>query len=268
MPNEPTICAAMRVACARSPPGPVPDSPKNSSSAVMPPNAIFIEPSELGTGARVALLVVGVREQTERVAALDDRQHLELAVLARRGRRPTACPASCVAIVRFSSSVYSTGCFRPISSVIFACCTSRQSIGVAAVAQRPHERFVEEVLDHHRRVPEGHRGEHVAALFLVELGNVRLLVEVVVDDLAPAGAGRHVEVDRAVEPTRTQQRGVEVGGAVGRADHQDVRRAPAASSSTRRCAGSQRLAMSIERAPACGRRSSAGRTTAAGSAAR
>ena len=45
MPNAPTICAAMRVACARSPPGPVPDSPKNSSSAVIPPNAIFIEPT-------------------------------------------------------------------------------------------------------------------------------------------------------------------------------------------------------------------------------
>ena len=36
---------------------------------------------ELRTGARVALLVVGVREQTERVPALDDRQHFELAVL-------------------------------------------------------------------------------------------------------------------------------------------------------------------------------------------
>ena len=82
MPNEPTICAASVVACARSPPGPVPDSPKNSSSAVMPPNAILIDADELGAGARVALLVVGVREQAERVAALDDRQHLELAVLA------------------------------------------------------------------------------------------------------------------------------------------------------------------------------------------
>ena len=40
------------VACARSPPGPVPDSPKNSSSAVMPPNAIFIEPDQLRPGAR------------------------------------------------------------------------------------------------------------------------------------------------------------------------------------------------------------------------
>ena len=80
MPNEPTICAAIRVACARSPAGPVPDSPKNSSSAVMPPNAILIDADQLGTGARAALLVVGVREQAERVAALDDRQHLELAV--------------------------------------------------------------------------------------------------------------------------------------------------------------------------------------------
>ena len=34
--------AAIAVACARSLDGPVPDSPKNSSSAVMPPNAMWI----------------------------------------------------------------------------------------------------------------------------------------------------------------------------------------------------------------------------------
>ena len=43
MPNEPTICAAMRVADARSPPEPVPASPKKSSSAVMPPNEIWMD---------------------------------------------------------------------------------------------------------------------------------------------------------------------------------------------------------------------------------
>ena len=42
MPNEPTICAASVVAPRRSPPGPVPDSPKNSSSAVMPPKLIWM----------------------------------------------------------------------------------------------------------------------------------------------------------------------------------------------------------------------------------
>ena len=43
MPNEPTICAASVVAFTRSLLGPVPDSPKNSSSAVMPPKLIWID---------------------------------------------------------------------------------------------------------------------------------------------------------------------------------------------------------------------------------
>ena len=51
-----------------------------------------------------------------------------------------------------------------------------------------------------------------------------LLAEVVVDDLAPAAAAREVEVDRAVETARAHERGVEVLGAVGGPDHQDVRR--------------------------------------------
>ena len=37
---------------------------------------------QLGPCPRPALFLVGVREQTERVAALDDRQHFELAVVA------------------------------------------------------------------------------------------------------------------------------------------------------------------------------------------
>ena len=45
----------------------------------MPPKLIWIDAMQLGAGARVALLGLGVREQTERVRALDDRQHLELA---------------------------------------------------------------------------------------------------------------------------------------------------------------------------------------------
>ena len=42
MPNEPTIWQAAAVATCRSPAGPVPDSPKNSSSATMPPKLIWI----------------------------------------------------------------------------------------------------------------------------------------------------------------------------------------------------------------------------------
>ena len=41
MPSAPTIWAAMPVAPARSPPGPVVDSPNHSSSAAMPAQAIL-----------------------------------------------------------------------------------------------------------------------------------------------------------------------------------------------------------------------------------
>ena len=115
----------------------------------------------------------------------------------------------------------------------------------AAVAQRPHERLVEEVLDHDGRVPEGHRRELVAPLFLVELGDVRLLVDVVVDDLAAPGTARDVEVDRPVEASRPHERGVEVGGAVGRGDHEDVRAARGFCFLIRRCAGNHRFIRSI-----------------------
>src|SRR5205085_9768349 len=71
---------------------------------------------------------------------------------------------------------------------------------------------------------ERHRGAGVAPGGAVELAVVGLLGEVVVDDLAPAAAAREVEVDRAIETARAYERGVEVLGAVGGSDHQDVRR--------------------------------------------
>ena len=264
MPSEPTICAATRVACGevagRAGAGLAEEQLLGGHAA----ERDLDRADELGARLREALLEVGVGEQAERVAALDDRQHLELAVVADEVRDDRV--AGLVGRDRAASprSVYSTGCLRPISSVIFACWTSCQSIASRAVAQRPHQRLVEEVLDHHRRVAERHRGERVAALFLVELGDVRLLVEVVVDDLAAAGAARQVEVDRAVEAARAQQRGVEVGGAVGGADDEDVggARQRLAGSGARR--GSQRFDRVDERSRGCAGRTSAGRTTAAG----
>ena len=53
---------------------------------------------------------------------------------------------------------------------------------------------------------------------------VGLLAQVVVDDLAPSGPAGQIEVDGAVEPARSQQGRVEVGGAVGGSDDQDVGR--------------------------------------------
>ena len=92
-------------------------------------------------------------------------------------------------MMRFSSIVYSTGLREPDLLGELRLLDVGPLHRLAPVAQAPDERLVEEVLDHHRRVAERHRGELVAPLVLVELGDVRLLVQVVVDDLAPARRG-------------------------------------------------------------------------------
>ena len=64
------------------------------------------------------------------------RASLRLTMVSTSSLRPlptsqatVAWPASWVAIVRRSASVYSTGCARPISSVILACWMSFQTAG-------------------------------------------------------------------------------------------------------------------------------------------
>ena len=204
MPNEPTICAAIFVACTRSPDGPVPDSPKNSSSALMPPNAIFIMPSS-SERVRVKRSSVSVcASRPSASLALDDRQHFELAVLpdeVRDGRVPR--------LVGRDRALLFFGVFDRLLQTDLLGHLRLLDVGPlhrrAPVAQRPHERLVEEVLDHHRRVPEGHCRELVASLFLVELGDVRLLVEVVVDDLAPTRPrlGTSKWIERSNRPGRS-----------------------------------------------------------------
>ena len=178
---------------------------------------------QLGPRAQEALLGVGVREQAERAAPTDDRQHFELAAdthEVRHGRVP--------GLVGRDDALLVLGVLDRVREADLLGELGRLDVGpihrVATVAQRPHQRLVEEVLDHDRRVAEGERRELVAPLLLVELGDVRLLLDVVVDDLAPTGPARHVEMDRAVEPAGAQQRRVERRGTVGRADDEDVRR--------------------------------------------
>ena len=86
-----------------------------------------------------------------------------------------AWPASWVAMVRRSASVYSTGWARPISSVILACWRSFHEKRVGAAAQGPHQRLVHQVLDHHRRVAGGEGGQRLPPGRIVELGLVGLL---------------------------------------------------------------------------------------------
>src|SRR3982750_2730153 len=77
IPSEPTIWAAARVAACRSPAGPVPASPKNSSSATIPPMAIWMRAI---TSVRVLVKRSSLSEwASSPIASLDDRQHLELA---------------------------------------------------------------------------------------------------------------------------------------------------------------------------------------------
>ena len=162
-------------------------------------------------------------EQPERVLALDDRQHLELAVLADQ-----VCDGRVTGLVGGDGAPLVLGVLdRLLQADLLGHLRLLDVVPVervGAAAQRPDQCLVEQVLDHDGRVAEGHRGQRVATRGLVELDLVRLLCEVVVDDLAPSATAREVEVDRAVEAARAQERGVEVGRAVGGPDHQDVRR--------------------------------------------
>ncbi len=91
MPSCPTIWQAFWVAAWRSLATPVEASPKNSSSATMPPKAMSMS-------ARTSDLVLVKRSSSsewlsrpERVLALDDGEHLELAALAHQpGHRGVA----------------------------------------------------------------------------------------------------------------------------------------------------------------------------------
>ncbi len=91
-----------------------------------------------------------------------------------------------------------------------------------AATERPDERLVHQVLDHDRRVPRGQSRQGLPLRRVVELGTMGLLAEVVVDDVQPSRPAGETEVDAPVEPTGSEQRRVEIGGPVGRADHQDV----------------------------------------------
>ena len=180
-------------------------------------------PEQLRTGTSEPLLAVAVRQQPERVTTLDDREHLELAILPDevRDRRVTS-------LVGCNRAPLFVGVLDRLLQTDLLGHLRLLNVGPvhghASVAQRPHEALVEDVLDHHRRVSERHCREGLASLLFVELRHVRLAIEVVVDDVAAARSTREVEVDRTVETPGTQERGVEIGRAVRRRDEKDVRR--------------------------------------------
>ena len=120
MPSSPIIWQALRVAAWRSLATPVDASPKKSSSATMPPKAMSMR-------ARISDLVLVKRSSSSEWLS-SPRASLRLMMVSTSSLRPlptsqatVAWPASWVAMVRRSASVYSTGWARPISSVILAC---------------------------------------------------------------------------------------------------------------------------------------------------
>ena len=234
----------------------------------MPPSAIAIAASSSDSGLREPLLVIAVREQPERAAPLDDREHLQAPVLAQEVRdrgvaRPRGWPRLAVARVGVRDRL-----LRARSPRSTWPRRRRDSSSRVAVPQRQQQRLVEEVLDHHRGVAEGVVREALARLRGVELLRG-----------ASCGAGRsrsararsllggQIEVEPAVEPAGAQQRGVEGVGPVRGRDEQDVVVPRACRpSAAGRWAGSRSPADELARGR--GRAAAADRTTASGSAAR
>ena len=123
---------------------------------------------------------------SERVLALDDRQHLELAVLADQ-----VCDGRVTGLVGGDGAPLVLGVLdRLLQADLLGHLRLLDVVPVervGAAAQRPDQCLVEQVLDHDGRVAEGHRGQRVATRGLVELDLVRLLCEVVVEYAARAG---------------------------------------------------------------------------------
>ena len=88
---------------------------------------------------------------------------------------------------------------------------------VASVLMRHDQRLVDDRLDVDRGPSDRVLGHHVDVRRFV----VRLLSEVVLEDVLPSLAVRRVDDQRTVETPGTGQRDVERVGSVGRADYED-----------------------------------------------
>ena len=223
MPQAPIIWAPMLVAAARSEAGPVDTSSNHRSSATMPPMAICSSASQLLAALGEALLGVGVLQQPERVAALDDGEHVELPGLADEvGDGRVAClvggdPGALVGRVDGLVGHAELDQHLGLADV-------GHGHGGAAVGQRDDERLVHQALQRGRRVPERHAGDDVDCAVLVEVGRVGLLAQVVGDDVGPGTPPGQPEVDGAVEAAGPDERRIEIVLAVGGADDQHVGR--------------------------------------------
>ena len=76
--------------------------------------------------------------------------------------------------------------------------------------------LVEQMLNHHWGVALGDGGKAIACVLLIEIEMMGLAREEEVDELAPTRAGRRLEGEPAIEPSRTQERRIKVVGPVRR----------------------------------------------------
>ena len=159
-------------------------------------------------GAGEPLLGVAVGQQTQRTAALDDREHLEAAVLAHEVR-----DGGMAGLVRRDGLAIGVGVDdRLLHADLLVELRLHHVVEVhlaAAFAQRHQERLVEEVFDHHRGVAERLVGDALTGVLIVELLVVALAVQEVVDQLHASLLRRHIEVQPPVESPGSHQRRVE-----------------------------------------------------------
>ena len=175
----------------------------NSSSATIPPMAMRMSAS-ISDLVRVHLFLrLGVGQETERGASFDDRKDFEVAF---GGDQPGGG-----GVARLVG-----GDGHPLALRVGHGLGQAQLGGhlgllhvvpieaVGSPPERPHQRLVEEVLEHHRRVAEGGGGQAVAPLAAVQLGVMGLAVQVVVENLPPSAAAWQVDGYRPVEAPGAQ----------------------------------------------------------------
>ena len=201
MPRLPTIWAARVVAYLRSPATPELRSPKKSCSATIPPSEIWTSELQLRLGLGVALLGIGMGQQSEGGAALDDRQHLQLAGLADQPGH-----GGVAGLVGGDGAPLGLGVLDRLGQADLL-----GHLGLlhvlpghlgGAPPQGPHQGLVEQVDQHGRAVAEGLGGQLVGAL-----GHLRLVGptgQLVIEDLLAPGPARQVEGDGPVEAARAE----------------------------------------------------------------
>ncbi len=221
MPQAPIICAPMAVAAARSEAGPVDTSSNQCSSATMPPMAIW------SSACSSSLLLVKRSSVSECCSRPSESRRFTMESTSswRRlahevGHRgvPGLVGGHAVALVRRVDGLVRDA---ELDEHLGLGDVGHRH-GRATVGQCDHQCLVHQPLQRGRGVAEGHAGDDVDGAVLVEISGVRLLAQVVGDDVAAGAPPRQPEVDGAVEASRADERRVEVVLAVGGPHHQHV----------------------------------------------